>query len=89
VSTRIRRHAPLTPTIAPPRFEGRIANEIAGYQTREQIVEVQLKSGNERPSLFFPRSSDHPLAFEQRHGISRARHHEILEQIGFFDRGES
>jgi len=69
-----------------PRFEARLANAIPGYdESLGLIVEVQFRSGNDRPTFHFPASASHLLAREQRGGITQARHHEILEQVGFFD----
>lgn len=71
---------------APP-FPGTIANALPGYeQVLGQLVEVHLGGADQRPFLYFPAASTHALAIEQREGISRKRHHTILESTGFFDR---
>ncbi len=67
-----------------PRFAGSIANEVPGYGgTLGLVVEVQLQQAGERPAVYVADSS-HALAHEQRAGISRKRHHDILEATGFF-----
>lgn len=70
-----------------PRFPGTLANALPGYeQALGQRVEVQLGGADQRPWVYFPPTSVHALAIEQREGISRKRHHTILEATGFFDR---
>lgn len=72
-----------------PRFAGTIANAVPGYEAvLGQSVEVQLGKKDQRPTLHFPASSTHALAIEQREGISRKRHHTILESTGFFNKDE-
>ena len=67
-----------------PRFAARLANTIPGYDdTSDLSVEVQFHSGNDRPSFHFSPTASHQLAREQRDGISRERHHQILERVGF------
>jgi hypothetical protein len=69
-----------------PHFAGRLANDISGYGgTIGLQVEVQLRSGNDRPEFRFPARAAHALAREQRGGITRRRHHDILEAVGFFN----
>lgn len=69
---------------APP-FPGRLANDIPGYGgTVGLIVAAQFQSANSRPVFSFPETSSHALALEQRHGITRKRHHDLLEALGFF-----
>lgn len=68
-----------------PRIRGRLANEIPGYGgTMGIAVEVEFQPQGDRPKLFFPAHESHPLAVEQRRGITRRRHHDILEAVGFF-----
>ncbi len=68
-----------------PRFIGHLANDIPGYDgTIGLVVEVQLMSGNDRPSFYFPNTVLHALADEQRNGISSERHHDILDGVGHF-----
>ncbi|MEM9301902.1 MAG: DUF2199 domain-containing protein [Pseudomonadota bacterium] len=63
-----------------PPFAGRIANNIKGYVTLiGEPVEVKLYDEH-RPLLTFPESSQHPLAVEQREGISLKRHHELVDR---------
>lgn len=70
-----------------PPFEARLANAVPAYDESLQLaVEVQFSSGNSRPSLRFPAGASHAFAREQWEGITRERHHQILEQVGFFDR---
>ena len=72
-----------------PRFPGIVVNAIPGYDgTIGLSVDVQLGAEGERPALYFPAATTHALALEQRSGISRKRHHDILESTGFFDRPE-
>ena len=68
-----------------PRFQGQLANDIPGYGgTTGLVVDIQLQSANDRPAFFLHETSSHALALEQRLGITRARHHDILEGVGFF-----
>jgi hypothetical protein len=69
------------------RLEGRLANAIPGYRaTLGVAVDVLLGEAGQRPSLWLPSRSRHTLAREQAGGISAARHHQLLEACGFFDR---
>jgi hypothetical protein len=68
-------------------FLGQLANEIPGYGACLGLpLDVQFRSGNDRPTFHVARSIEHPLSREQQGGITAARHHEILENVGFFDR---
>jgi hypothetical protein len=67
-----------------PPFEAHLANEIPGYGCLGLRIDVQFLSGNDRPAFSLAHRDDHLLAREQHAGITRARHHEILEQVGFF-----
>jgi hypothetical protein len=67
-----------------PPFEARLANDIAGYGCLGLSIHVQFRSGNDRPSFALTEGGDHVLTREQQTGITRVRHHEILEQVGFF-----
>ncbi len=67
-------------------FPGAVANDVPGYGgTMGLTVEVRLRKATERPAVYVTDSS-HALAHEQRDGISRKRHHDILESTGFFDK---
>lgn len=69
------------------RLEGRLANAIPGYRaTLGVAVHVLLEEAGQRPSLWLPSRSRHTLAREQTRGITAARHHELLEACGYFDR---
>jgi hypothetical protein len=68
-----------------PPFAARLANDVPGYSCLRLQIDVQFRAGNDRPVFSVPSRVDHILARERRQGISRARHHEILEQVGFFD----
>ena len=68
-----------------PPFEARLANTIPAYDHSIGLaIQVQFRSGNDRPSFHFPRSASLLLAREQHNGITRDRHHQILEQVGYF-----
>ena len=68
------------------RFRARLANTIPAYdESRGLVVEVQFQPANDRPSFHFPPGASGALAWEQRDGITGERHHQILEQVGFFD----
>ncbi len=72
-----------------PRYDAKLANELRGSGgTLGLAVEVQYSAGNERPAFHFPRSATHVLARDQREGIDSARHHEMLEAVGYFARME-
>jgi hypothetical protein len=73
-----------------PRFEARLANTIPGYiESSGLIVDVQFRSGNDRPTFHFSSNASHLLAREQRYGITQEQHHQILEKVGVFDQRES
>jgi len=66
---------------AEPVFEGYLNSEIAPYgSTVNLIVDVQTQPVGERPQ-FFVRDAEHPLAVEQRDGISMDRVQEIAEEL--------
>ncbi|HEV7240748.1 MAG TPA: DUF2199 domain-containing protein [Thermoanaerobaculia bacterium] len=68
-----------------PRFTARLANQIPGYdETLDLVVDVQFRSGNDRPTFYLSEAISNVLAREQRGGITRERHHEILQGMGFF-----
>jgi hypothetical protein len=70
-----------------PRFGGKLAHAIPGYhRTLGLPVEVQVGGVGQRPTLWLPSRSRHTLAREQAAGISAARHHQMLEACGFFER---
>ena len=63
-----------------PLQPGTIANKIPGFEDSvgQQII-IRFGTADVRPLFFFPEDSQHPLAVEQREGISIERYHEILE----------
>ncbi len=64
----------------PPKF-GWLCNRIAPYpDTYALRTNVRLRSGNLRPSIELE-PTDHPLAIEQRQGITRGRVEEIVASI--------
>jgi hypothetical protein len=70
-----------------PRFDGRIANALPGYRlTLGLEVEMQFGGASDRPSLWLPKRSRHRLTIEQRNGITPARHHQLLEACGYFEK---
>lgn len=69
---------------------GKLVNTVRGYsETRELPVHICFHGGNTRPTFVFPPEVAHGLAHEQRQGISRKRHHDILESLGFFDQPDA
>ncbi len=70
-----------------PRLLGRIANDMpACGETVDIEVEIQFNSQGDRPFFYFPLAASHTLAHEQRLGITKRRHHDILDAVGFFER---
>lgn len=68
-------------------FSGVVVNELPGYEGTMGIeVEVHFGAASERPTLRVVDRVQHALALEQRHGITRKRHHDILEATGFFNK---
>jgi hypothetical protein len=64
----------------PAKF-GWLCNRISAYpDTYALPTNVRLRSGNLRP-LIELKTSDHPLAIEQRDGITRARVEEIAGKV--------
>jgi hypothetical protein len=64
----------------PPMF-GWLCNDIPLYpRTLELATHVHLRSGGRRPAIELE-PTDHPLAIEQREGISIARVEEIAAQL--------
>jgi hypothetical protein len=64
-----------------PVFTGYLNSEIAVYgSTYNLIVDVKTRPVGERPQ-FFVQDSEHPLAVEQRKGISMERVQEIAEAM--------
>jgi len=62
-----------------PAFSGTIANDIETYPGLiGEVVSIKPFDAH-RPTLRFPEGAVHPLAREQREGLSLARHHEIAE----------
>lgn len=69
-----------------PRFAGLIVNHLPGYEaTIELDVEVQLQDEGKLPVFHVTAGASHLLKQEQYVGISRKRHHELLEAAGFFE----
>lgn len=65
----------------PARF-GWLCNQIGGYPEREEMrCNLYLRSGNLRP-LIVLEPTGHPLAVEQRDGISLERIKEIAASAG-------
>ena len=65
-----------------PVIAGSIANSIPGYlSTAGLAIEVQLQDEKSRPSVRVVDGA-HPLAMEQREGISNQRYHDILVSTG-------
>lgn len=71
-------------------FQGRLANRIPGYaETLGIPVTVRFGTKGQRPSYQVEESLDHTLAIDQHEGITSARHHELLEAVGHFDRDDA
>lgn len=69
-----------------PRFAGLIANQLPGYEATIGLgVEVQLQDEGKRPIFHVAADTSHLLKQDQDFGISRKRHHDILEATGFFE----
>jgi hypothetical protein len=69
------------PADEPPRF-GWLCNWIRGYPEPKDIgCDVHLRSGNLRPRIVLE-PTDHPLAVEQREGITLDRVKEIIAAAG-------
>lgn len=63
-----------------PLQTGTIANKIPGFEDSVgQQINLRFRTADLRPLFFFPEDSQHPLAIEQREGVSLERYHEILE----------
>lgn len=61
-------------------FKGRLANKIVGYpETTNLKLRVQIQPVHVRPLLVI--EEEHPLAFEQRSGISRDRADQMAAEI--------
>jgi hypothetical protein len=61
-----------------PPLGGRIGNDICSYpDTIDELAHVHLRPGKFRPAIELI-STDHPLAIEQREGISMERVEEIV-----------
>jgi hypothetical protein len=70
-----------------PRFDGRIANSMPGYpETIGVPVQVQLGAADARPRLWLSQDANHLLRSEQEQGIGAARHHELLQACGYFNK---
>lgn len=63
-----------------PPFRGRLAADLGCYQpsTYQLPIQVQPRRAEDRPLLIFPNHVHHPLASEQRTGITMERVYEIL-----------
>ncbi|MBH9578151.1 DUF2199 domain-containing protein [Inhella proteolytica] len=69
-----------------PRASGQIANDLKVYGgTLGLPVEIEFRSGTERPLAWCPVDTVNAVALEQRGGISSRRHHDILTAVGYFD----
>ncbi len=65
---------------------GFIANAIPAFSgLGSEPVEIRFSDAKSRPSFYLLPSSAHPLAAEQRSGISPHRHHQYLEACGHFE----
>lgn len=65
-----------------PREEGKLACAIPVFTDSLGLpLEVQFGPGDKRPLFFLPFHSPHPLALEQREGISESRYHEIVSVV--------
>ena len=65
---------------------GTLANSLRGYaKTLGLAVDVTFMAPGDRPRFVLPSRSRHALAVDQRRGITSARHHQILERVGFFE----
>lgn len=68
---------------AEPSYFGWLASQLPGYpETLSLKCHVHLRPVGLRPIIELE-STDHPLAVEQREGITMVRVHEILEMAGF------
>lgn len=73
-----------------PQCSGKLANTIPGYsETRDLPVNLRFQVSNSRPVVTFGPDVAHGLAHEQREGISRKRHHDVLQGLGFFDEADA
>jgi hypothetical protein len=64
-----------------PMPVGYLGNEVPGYpNTLFMEVDVDARSATQRASVFL-KDGTHPLAIEQRHGITMTRVQEINEQL--------
>lgn len=69
-----------------PAVDGRLANDIPGYGgTLGMPVSVRFGTAAQRPTFTALQGSTHPLAREQRDGMSNARYHDILVATGVID----
>ncbi|BCL37133.1 hypothetical protein NSMS1_35800 [Nostoc sp. MS1] len=66
-----------------PPFIGLLSAVLDCYQpnTYQLPVDVKLRLAHERPLITFPEGLNHPLAQEQREGISLSRVHEIPHKV--------
>jgi hypothetical protein len=65
----------------PPKV-GMLANALSEYGEIKGIpVSIQFREATKRPALFLLPTDQSLLAIEQREGISRKRHHEIVEGL--------
>ncbi len=72
---------------AEPSFPGKLANDIPGHGgTLGLPLTVRFGEPGKRPNYYFEAAPVHPLAQDQLHGITAARHHDMLEHVGHFNR---
>ena len=72
-----------------PRQPARLANDIPSYSPLKGVeVEIEFRGAGDRPVFWFGKAVVHALAHEQRGGISRVRHHDILNEMGYFEEDE-
>ena len=66
-----------------PVIAGHIANEIPAYPSALGLpVSVQFQDSTSRPTVYFPTTSNHPLAADQSSGIDNQQYHAILVATG-------
>lgn len=65
-----------------PPYPGRLASELPGYpDTLNLKAEIYTRPVGERPFILLDDADQHPLAVEQRDGITLARVQEIAESV--------
>lgn len=67
--------------------EGQLSNTIPGYEETSGLgVLIHFQDTSSRPTFLHPSDATHALAHEQRGGISAKRHHDILANVGHFEK---